>query len=175
MLQLIGQKLPIGSHPSVPFPERPFLAPCRVIFSLQSHSILFPDLTAVSFKALTACCTEATCRRCKIVVRFFAGKDWVYAAVVPTRHAVESQPVIEILNGASEIPRSLRPFIGNPAKFCRKMPPLNNSVEKLDDSDIELMFSAKVEPVVGSYRDADTFPDGILNEGCFFGARSYYG
>jgi hypothetical protein len=113
------------------------------------------------------------------VVRFIAGKDWLYAAV-PVRTTIDSQsglePLIGMLNGPSEVPPSLRPFLGNPEKGVRirKFPVLSNSPRNLDDGDIELMFSAKVDPVVGSYRDADTFPDGILNEGSIFGTLSSY-
>jgi hypothetical protein len=110
-----------------------------------------PDASAVSFKSLTACCTDATCRQCRTVLRFFViGKDLLYGAIVPYG--------VGVPNGSSEVPRSLRPF--------------SNSTGKLDDGDIKLMFSAKVEPVVGSYRDADAFPDGMVIEGSVFGARS---
>jgi hypothetical protein len=157
-LKATGQVLPAGVYPHIPTSERTRLVQCPSLFTADQHSIEVGTFAQITVKPHSHTCVDLFCTGCRTSFRFFAGQGAVYFSVLPEsrRRGAGTQAVINPY-ASNVLPKLFPPFLvpllqrQNPttANAHFSDPSESGGVE---DPDFDLMFSSRLDPVVGSYR-----------------------
>jgi hypothetical protein len=159
--QLSGESLPSGVYPNILSSERSRLTACKALFTISPRSVRVEDLSHTQFKAQSHACVDLCCAKCRTTFRFFVGQATLYGGCVePSKHrrlarfsSAEAAP--------APIPSILRNYIQTPVPTSPRKKDLNSP--HLTDTDFDLMFSRRTNPIVGSFRSSSRARAGLQN------------
>jgi hypothetical protein len=134
-----------------------------MVIALQRRSVRLGDTAALSTRVHSPVCTDVECGRCHAMVRFFCGQNFAYVATLPDPQQPRETPT------ARALPPLLQALLAVP----RASPPRLAREGSIDESDFDLMFSSKADPMIGSFKHFVAMPADAPPMGSPFAPRSY--
>ena len=159
-----GQILPPGAAPNIPPTERRFFSGCRQIFLIRSKTIVVRDIRNLQARMLSPTTADLCCS-CGTIFRFYCGRGYSYFSklTTPNNGTPNTNSATQI--STAQIPHILAPLISHNStqpkvqiQFHPQEPsPENTQINNTalngnEDTDFDLMFSSKIDPIVGSYK-----------------------
>jgi hypothetical protein len=134
--------------PNIPASERARLVACTAIFAIKTRCFDIRDLSRASGTVHSSICSDLCCRGCHETFRVFSGRTFTFAGRLGAGPAPAAAPAQV---PRQRLPGSLVPFIAR----SRKIDSTGSVLQEFTlpaDSDLEVMFVNRGEPVVGSLR-----------------------
>ena len=174
-LKIAGQKLPRSVYPNISPSDRERLRNIQSISYVKQQGIEIRDTRQVHVRLLSPTCADMHCI-CGALFRFFIGRGFSYFGRIcnsdqgnqQVPNPSDTYPQSLLYTG-NNLPKILMPLIskrpnqGQINKIDRhSLNPFNEIVNNID-TDFDLMFSNRLEPVVGSYKKSTILPnDGLI-------------